>query len=130
MNIAKKTRRLSEGRFTTLGALVHNPRDIADLPSRGVESEEDISYINGGIVGGKTNSNSHTLYRISKRILPQTFIIEKAGQITPQMLRGANKIGISGGASTPPEDIQEAVVKIQKSSKQSTRREKSVQCPR
>jgi len=68
--------------------------------------------------------------RISKRILPRTFFNEKASQITPQMLRGAKKIGISGGASTPPEDIQEAVVIFRKSSKQSTRREKSVQCPR
>ena len=82
------------------------------------------------IVGGKNSSNTNKLYQISKRILPQTYFIEKSGQIKPHMLRGANKIGISGGASTPPEAIQEAVAKIQKSSKQSARRENTVQCQR
>ena len=82
------------------------------------------------IVGGKNSSNTNKLYQISKRILSHTYFIERAGQIKPHMLRGANKIGISGGASTPPEAIQEAVAKIQKSSKQSARRENTVQCQR
>ncbi len=64
------------------------------------------------IVGGKTSSNTRKLFRISKRILPRTHFIENAGQITAGMLRGAKLIGISGGASTPPEAIQEAVARI------------------
>jgi 4-hydroxy-3-methylbut-2-enyl diphosphate reductase len=67
------------------------------------------------IVGGKNSSNTKKLYQISKRILPNTYFIESAKQITPQMLKGAKKIGLSGGASTPPEAIQEAVRKIKKS---------------
>lgn len=67
------------------------------------------------IVGGKNSSNTNKLYQISKRILPNTYFIESAKKITPQMLEGAKKIGLSGGASTPPEAIQEAVMKIKKS---------------
>jgi 4-hydroxy-3-methylbut-2-enyl diphosphate reductase len=75
------------------------------------------------IVGGKQSSNTAKLYEISKRILPRTHFIENAGQIAPAMLRGARMIGISGGASTPPEAIQEAVDSIERSFKQNSVRE-------
>lgn len=64
------------------------------------------------IVGGRASSNTHKLYRISKRILSRTFFIETADEVTPGMLRGARTIGISGGASTPPEALQEAAARI------------------
>jgi 4-hydroxy-3-methylbut-2-enyl diphosphate reductase len=81
------------------------------------------------IIGGKNSSNSFKLYQISKRILPNTYFIERSEQITPEMLKGAKKIGLSGGASTPPEAIEEAVAKIKSSFKHQFHREKSVQCP-
>jgi 4-hydroxy-3-methylbut-2-enyl diphosphate reductase len=70
------------------------------------------------IVGGRASSNTRKLYRISKRILPRTFFIETADEITPGMLRGARTIGISGGASTPPEALQEAAARIKTSFEQ------------
>lgn len=69
------------------------------------------------IIGGKNSSNTQKLFQISKRILPNTHFIEKAEQITPAMVEEAKKIGLSGGASTPPEAIEEAVVKIKSSYK-------------
>ena len=80
------------------------------------------------IIGGKNSSNTHKLYQISKRVLPNTHFIENSAQITPEMLKGANKIGLSGGASTPPEAIEEAVVRIKSSFEQQIQREKIVQC--
>jgi len=80
------------------------------------------------IIGGKNSSNTKKLYQISKRILAHTYFIEKAGQITPAMVKGAKKIGLSGGASTPPEAIQEAVAKIKSSYKNQYLSEKRVQC--
>ncbi|MBC8357474.1 MAG: 4-hydroxy-3-methylbut-2-enyl diphosphate reductase [Candidatus Aminicenantes bacterium] len=82
------------------------------------------------IVGGKNSSNTNKLYQISKRILPNTHFIESANQITQEMLKTAKKIGLSGGASTPPEAIQEAVVRIKTSFKHQSQREKIVQCQR
>lgn len=67
------------------------------------------------IIGGKNSSNSYKLFEISKRILSATYFIENAKQITPEMLQGANIVGLSGGASTPPEAIQEAADKIRSS---------------
>jgi (E)-4-hydroxy-3-methyl-but-2-enyl pyrophosphate reductase len=64
------------------------------------------------IVGGRASSNTRKLYRISKRILPRTFFIETADEIKSEMLREARTIGISGGASTPREALQEAAARI------------------
>ncbi|MBM3284511.1 MAG: 4-hydroxy-3-methylbut-2-enyl diphosphate reductase, partial [Candidatus Aminicenantes bacterium] len=66
------------------------------------------------IIGGKNSSNTRQLYEISKRILPSTHLIESANQINPRMLRRAKRIGLSGGASTPPEAIEEVVARIQR----------------
>lgn len=79
------------------------------------------------IVGGKNSSNTNKLYKISKRIQPNTYFIERAEQITPRMLKGAQKIGLSGGASTPPEAIREAVLKIKESLSQHFPREIMIQ---
>jgi len=82
------------------------------------------------IIGGKNSSNTRKLYHISKRILPNTYFIEKSEQISLKMLKGAKKIGLSGGASTPPEAIQEAVIKIKSSFAHQSHREKMYQCQR
>lgn len=87
-------------------------------------SEVDTLFI----IGGKKSSNTQKLYQISKRILPHTYFIEKAEQITPDMIKGAKKIGLSGGASTPPEVIEKAVAKIKSSCQRQSQTEKRVQC--
>jgi (E)-4-hydroxy-3-methyl-but-2-enyl pyrophosphate reductase len=75
------------------------------------------------IVGGASSSNTRMLYEISKRILRRTYFIENAGQIKPAMLRGASTIGISGGASTPPEAIEDAVRTVERLSENSNQEE-------
>ena len=79
------------------------------------------------IVGGKNSSNTHKLYQISKRVQPNTHFIESAGQITPRLLREAKRIGISGGASTPPEAIEEAVAKIRSGFEHQSHQESIIQ---
>jgi 4-hydroxy-3-methylbut-2-enyl diphosphate reductase len=80
------------------------------------------------IVGGRTSSNTNMLYEISRRILPSTHFIESACEIAPTMLRRARRIGISGGASTPPEAIREAVAKSRANIPASFRREIQRSC--
>lgn len=82
------------------------------------------------IVGGKNSSNTNRLYYISKSILANTHFIESAEEIRPEMLKNAKKIGISGGASTPPEAIEEVVFKIKNSLKNQMQRENLIQCQR
>lgn len=75
------------------------------------------------IVGGKNSSNTRRLYELSKRVQPNTHFIESASQIKPRLLRGARTIGISGGASTPPEAIEEAAARIRENVEHQSERE-------
>ena len=93
-------------------------KSTSDLASR-----VDVLFI----VGGKNSSNTNRLYEISRRILKNTHFIENAGQIAPRLLKGATRIGISGGASTPPEAITEVVARIRNSFERQSKRENVVQ---
>jgi len=76
------------------------------------------------IVGGRNSSNTNKLYEISRRLLPRTYLIESPEEIKPEMLSGVSRIGLSGGASTPPEVIKKTVTAIQHSVKQNSKQEK------
>ena len=76
------------------------------------------------IIGGRNSSNTNKLYQISRRLLPRTYFVESPEEITPDMLRGVNKIGLSGGASTPPEVIKKTVAAISHSFQQNSNQEK------
>lgn len=53
------------------------------------------------IVGGKNSSNTTKLYDIVKKEQPYTYHIETEMDIMPEWFSGLNKVGITGGASTP-----------------------------
>ncbi len=57
------------------------------------------------IVGGKNSANTRNLTSISKKINKKTYHIESYQEIKPEWFKKVKKVGISGGASTPAEDI-------------------------
>lgn len=83
-------------------------------------SQVDVLFV----IGGKNSSNTTKLYSLARKILPKTFFVESADRISFEMIKGAGKIGLTGGASTPPEAIQEAEKKIKSISKYQIDREK------
>lgn len=67
------------------------------------------------VVGGKKSANTKHLVEISKKCGAVTYHIENYKEIKPQWFNNAKKVGISGGASTPVEDIidiKEAIEKL------------------
>lgn len=117
----------------TAAALIERTRELeiynticASTRSRQAATTELAGRVDAMIiVGGRTSSNSAKLYRLAKRIRPRTYFIETAREIKPSMLRGADRVGISGGASTPPEAIREAVDTILADTRPKSHMEKS-----
>ena len=53
------------------------------------------------IVGGRNSSNTTKLYNIVRKIQPRTYHIETEADLEPEWFSGTEKVGITGGASTP-----------------------------
>ncbi len=61
------------------------------------------------IVGGRQSSNTAKLREVCSGFCP-TYLVESARELPSQLLRGAAKIGITAGASTPASIIKEVLV--------------------
>lgn len=59
------------------------------------------------VIGGKDSSNTAKLYQICKTHAKRAFWIQTSDDISFEELAGAQKIGITAGASTPDNIIQE-----------------------
>lgn len=62
------------------------------------------------VVGGRNSANTRRLTELCSLHQPCTYHVESAVEIDPAWIRGAQNVGVTAGASTPPEQI-EAVVK-------------------
>jgi 4-hydroxy-3-methylbut-2-enyl diphosphate reductase len=62
------------------------------------------------VVGGRNSGNTTRLQEICSEVCSKTYHIEVPDELDAKWFAGANKIGVTAGASTPQEQI-EAVVK-------------------
>lgn len=58
------------------------------------------------VIGGRNSANTTHLAEICANFCPKTYHIEQAGELQSTWFAGADRIGITAGASTPPEQIQ------------------------
>ena len=65
------------------------------------------------VVGDHTSANTNRLAELCSR-LTRTYLIETAKEIKPAWLKGHRQIGITGGASTAEETINEVQSKLEK----------------
>lgn len=59
------------------------------------------------IVGGRNSSNTAKLVKICKNNQPNTYLIERLEELDYNWFEGKKKIGITGGAATPQEYVDE-----------------------
>lgn len=59
------------------------------------------------IIGGKNSSNTKKLYEIAKKNCQNTILIESAKELNK--IEGVESVGITAGASTPKESIEEVI---------------------
>jgi 4-hydroxy-3-methylbut-2-enyl diphosphate reductase len=64
------------------------------------------------VVGGKNSANTSQLSVLSRNICPRVFHIETADELKGEWLKGVEKVGITGGASTPQWIIDDIVEKL------------------
>ena len=65
------------------------------------------------VFGGKNSANTRHLWELVQVINPKSYLLESAEDIEPRMLYNIKKIGITAGASTPQEIIEEAIVTME-----------------
>ncbi|MCH3951111.1 MAG: bifunctional 4-hydroxy-3-methylbut-2-enyl diphosphate reductase/30S ribosomal protein S1 [Acidaminococcus sp.] len=65
------------------------------------------------VFGGKNSANTRHLWDIASTVNSRSYLLQDASEITASMLAGATKIGITAGASTPQEIIEEAIVAME-----------------
>ncbi len=65
------------------------------------------------VIGGSNSSNTRKLYDISKKRVPRNFLlIQDVEGLDLERLKSARSIGITAGASTPNNIIQEVYTSV------------------
>lgn len=65
------------------------------------------------VVGGKESGNTRRLAELCAARQPCTYQVESAEEIHPAWFRGVKTVGVTAGASTPPEQIEAVAARIQ-----------------
>jgi 4-hydroxy-3-methylbut-2-enyl diphosphate reductase len=64
------------------------------------------------VVGGRNSGNTRRLAELCSAEQPRTYHVESADEIDPLWLHGAQVVGITAGASTPPDQIEAVVRRV------------------
>lgn len=64
------------------------------------------------IVGGKNSSNTRRLYEIASSNCKKAYLIESSDELMNEWFYNVNSVGVTGGASTPPEMVEEVYYRI------------------
>jgi len=81
---------------------------------RQVEAKEIASQVDVMLViGGKNSSNTQKLYEICRRECNKTYYIQTLDDLNPECISSACNVGITAGASTPNNIIEEVHTKCQ-----------------
>ncbi len=64
------------------------------------------------VVGGKNSSNTNKLVKICKQYQPNTYLIEEINELDLKWFKGMKKIGVTGGASTPQDYVDNVGARI------------------
>ncbi len=69
------------------------------------------------VIGSRDSANTKRLAEICANASVVTYHIETAAEIKPAWIRGQQRIGVTAGASTPDEVIEEVVLKLKRQQK-------------
>jgi 4-hydroxy-3-methylbut-2-en-1-yl diphosphate reductase len=65
------------------------------------------------VVGGRNSANTRRLAELCRDRQPRTYHVESEAELDPAWFRGARVVGVTAGASTPPDQIEQVVRTIE-----------------
>ncbi|MGI8641234.1 MAG: 4-hydroxy-3-methylbut-2-enyl diphosphate reductase [Pyrinomonadaceae bacterium] len=96
LDVAEAVKQKAEGETQVVNTICSATRDRQDA-ARALAGEVDVFYI----IGGRHSSNSRKLLAVCLEQCKKSFLIETEDEINAEDLRGAEKVGVTAGASTP-----------------------------
>jgi 4-hydroxy-3-methylbut-2-en-1-yl diphosphate reductase len=64
------------------------------------------------VVGSPTSSNSNRLAELARKLGVAAYMVDNAGELQPEWLRGKQRVGLTAGASAPEVLVEEVVARI------------------
>lgn len=80
-----------------------NATQERQVEARRIASEVDAMIV----IGSKSSSNTQKLYEICQRECKNTYFIQTLGDLNPECVNSVRSVGITAGASTPNQIIEE-----------------------
>jgi 4-hydroxy-3-methylbut-2-enyl diphosphate reductase len=108
LEAAEAVKEKANGETQVVNTICSATRDRQDA-ARALASEVDAFYI----IGGRHSSNSRKLLAVCLEQCPKSFLIETEEEINPEDMRGAERIGVTAGASTPNWLIDQVIKRLE-----------------
>lgn len=108
LDVAEAVKSKTDDEVQVINTICSATRDRQDA-ARALAGEVDAFYI----IGGRHSSNSRKLLVVCKERCEKSFLIETEEEIDAEDLRGAERVGVTAGASTPDWLIKRVVAHIE-----------------
>ena len=115
LEVAEAVKGKTDDEVQVVNTICSATRDRQDA-ARALSTVVDAFYI----IGGRHSSNSRKLLAVCKEECERSFLIETEDEINAEDLRGAEKVGVTAGASTPNWLIDKVVNRLKEIGKQQT----------
>ncbi|MBV8856283.1 MAG: 4-hydroxy-3-methylbut-2-enyl diphosphate reductase [Acidobacteria bacterium] len=116
LEAAEAVRAKADAEPQVVNTICSATRDRQDA-ARALAGEVDAFYV----IGGKHSSNSLKLLSVCKEQCERSFLIETPDEINPADLTGAERVGVTAGASTPNWLIEQVVSRLREIGKAEAR---------
>jgi 4-hydroxy-3-methylbut-2-enyl diphosphate reductase len=80
-----------------------NPTKTKQKEAKTLPIKNDIVIV----VGSRSSANTKRLYQISRSLNKRTYWVNSSGAVKPAWFKGASRVGITAGASTPESSIRD-----------------------
>ena len=107
LEVAEAVKSKADAEPQVVNTICSATRDRQDA-ARALAGLVDVFYI----IGGKHSSNSIKLLAVCQEQCARSFLIETQDEINPDDLEGANRVGVTAGASTPNWLIEQVVKRL------------------